>query len=367
MQDKGEWLNPNNPFNSWKVLAWADRIRGIIDGQFQPPVTVNWDLVLGCNYRCQHCIWSKRRGLPHTKVPDEFIKTVPKFLHDWGVKGVCFGGESGDCSLHPQLATTLRLLHYWNLDIGIATNGYAFSHEVLEAIANYSLFIGFSMDAGDRESYSKVHGVPQDYFNKVLENIEYLANYTAKNDLPLQIAYKFLILPDSYHTIAEGARIAKNIGVRDFQVRPAELPDSEIAEIDIQRVEEQINQAHELNTEAFRVYSIRHKFIQEQGIHTLEKKRMKHCWATPLINTWTADGDVVCCVDLIDEAYNTLCNYIKDGLDEIRRVWGTPEHLALIKGMNEKLDKCKRCTFAGYNEIIENCFAHGDTLDLNML
>ncbi len=303
-----EWSSLYNPFNSWKVLAWRDNIRGIIDEQFVPPVVVNWDLVLGCNYKCPHCIWAKRRSLPPTKVPDEFIYKVPKFLHDWGVKGCCIAGESGDPALHPNLTEALRLLHHWNIEVGLVSNGFAFNQKTITAAAYYTKFTGFSMDAGDAKSYAKVKGVNgESYFRVVIGHIEELAKIASINNLPVEIGYKFLILPDSYHTIAEGARLARNIGVRDFQIRPAELPESETSKINLDVLKEQLELAHEFETDTFHVYSIRHKFTE-----TLKKKPQNHCWATPLTSTWLATGDVVCCVDLRDENYNRLCNQIKE-------------------------------------------------------
>ena len=130
-----EWESFYNPFNSYKVLAWADHIRGIVDDKFLPPVVVNWDLVLGCNYKCPHCIWAKRRALPPTKVSTEFIQKVPQFLHDWGVKAVCIAGESGDPSLHPELGTALRLLHHWNIEVGYVSNGFILD---VPSVAHYS-------------------------------------------------------------------------------------------------------------------------------------------------------------------------------------------------------------------------------------
>lgn len=357
-----EWLTPYNPFNSWKVLTWAENIRGIIDDQFLPPVVVNWDLVLGCNYNCPHCIWAKRRRLPKTKVPEEFILKVPKFLHDWGVKGVCVAGESGDPSLHPQLDVALRLLHHWNIEVGLVSNGYALSEKAIMAAAHYTKFTGFSVDAGTPESYAKVHGLKgKQYFQTVCNHIERLARYAYIYNLPVQVGYKFLILPDSYQTIVEGAKIARNIGVRDFQIRPAELPETEIQKINIPVLEEQLKRVHELETDTFHVYSIRHKFTD-----TLHKKKQEHCWATPLTSTWLATGDVVCCVDLRDEDYNTLCNYIQEGLPQVRRLWGGEKHLELIREINRRLDNCKRCTNGGYNEIIQNAFVE-DKMDVRMI
>ena len=356
-----EWLSDFNPFNSWKVLAWQDHIRGIINEEFLPPVVVNWDLVLGCNYNCGHCIWSKRKNLPQTKVPIELIQKVPEFLYRWGVKGVCVAGERGDPCLHPDLAEALKLLHYWNIDVGLVTNGFAMTEKTLLAAAYYTKFTGFSMDAGNGEAYAKVHGLRgKQYFEAVCRNIEHLTRYAYVYNLPVEVGYKFLILPDSYQTLAEGALVARDLGVRDFQIRPAELPESEIAKIDLNILEEQLEKAHELATDTFRVFSVRHKF---SGLH---KKQQEHCWATPLTSTWTATGDIVLCVDLRDENYNTLCNYIQDGLPSVRRLWGSDKHLNLINGLRRRLDNCKRCTNSGYNNLIQNVFVH-DNMDLRMI
>ena len=214
-----EWVSPFNPFNSWKVIAWQNHIRAIIDEQFLPPVVVNWDLVLGCNYNCPHCMWAKRKNLPPTKVPAEFIYKVPKFLHDWGVKGTCIAGERGDPCLHANLEVALRLLHHWNIEVGLVTNGYAMTEEQIIAAAHYTKFTGFSMDAGTAETYAKVHGLnSKSAFVVVLEHIEKLANYTRTHTLPVEIGYKFLILPDSYHTVYEAAKIAKDIGTYDLSI-----------------------------------------------------------------------------------------------------------------------------------------------------
>ena len=352
-----EWKSEINPFNSMKVLAWQDHIRGILNEDFLPPVVVNWDLVLGCNYKCPHCMWAKRGNIPHTKIPLEFIQRVPEFLHRWGVKGVCIAGELGDPSLHPNLGEALRLLHHWNLEVGYVSNGFVLD---IPSVAHYSKFAGFSMDAGTPESYAKVKGVDRDNFHTVANQINALAVYARKNNLPVAIGYKFLILPNSYLTLYEGAKIARDIGVRDFQVRPADLPRTEIDKIDVERLEEQLEKVHELETDDFHVYTVRHKF------DGLKKKSQKHCWATPLTSTWTATGDVVLCVDLRDVGYNTLGNYLEAGLGIIRERWGTRFHRELIKGLNENLGKCRRCTSSGHNSLIEEAFLV-DNFDMRMI
>jgi len=357
-----EWSSPFNPFNSFKVLAYSEQLQMLADGKIPPyPIVVNLDLVRGCNYKCKYCIWTKRRDLEPTKVPIDLALKIPKFLHDWGVKAVCLAGESGDPSLYPGLHKVLKEFHYWNIDIGLVSNGFAYTDRQIRAAAHYCKFVGFSMDAGTPESYAKVHGVPGTNFEKVIENIKRLARYKEENNLDVQIGYKFLLFPESYDTLLKAAEIASDIGVNHFQIRPAEIPVGETKKIDISEVNKQIEEAMKLETKDFGVFGIRHKFKPD-----FTKKTPKHCYATPLTSTWTADGEIHACVDLRDQSYDILCNYRKDGLQRIKELWGSEKHRKIIEGINQRLDNCKRCTNFGYNEIVEKAFVK-DSMDMRLI
>ena len=355
-----EWTDEYNPFNPMKVLKWSKNIEAILDGNFLPPVTVNLDLMEGCNYNCPECIWIERKDNRY-EIPTEIALKIPKFLHDWGVKSVFMAGGSGDPSLHKDLHKILKELHNWNLDIGLITNGLVLKDKKLRAAAHYTKFVGFSMDAGTEEAYAIVHGVPESFFDKVLNNISVLDNYRKKNDLDMQIGYKFLLFPESYHTLYKAAEIARDIGVNHFQIRPAELSAEKTKQIDIDEVNKQIEKARGLETDSFGVFGIRHKFKPD-----LTKLEIDHCYVTPLTSTWLANGDVILCADSRDKNYEPLCNYIEDGLQTVRELWGTKRHRDLIKWMNENLHNCKRCAYSGYNSKIKNMFVE-DKMDARLI
>ena len=116
-----------------------------------------------------------------------------------------------------------------------------------------------------------------------------------------------------------------------------------------------------LETDTFKVITMRHKFK-----HNFKKKKPKHCYATPLTTTWLADGNVIACVDLRHKNYNTLCNYIKDGLYKVKEVWGSQKHRDTIKEINSRLNECPRCTNYPHNEIIEKAFVK-DSMDIRLI
>ncbi len=357
-----EWTDEYNPFNSWKSLAHAECMRAIIDEDFLAPVTVNLDLMDGCNYRCPRCIWGKAKGKGKmSPVPTEKVMKVPRFLKKWGVKGVFLAGGVGDPSLHPDLHKILKEIHHQSLDAGLVTNGYMLKGRKMRAAAHYCKFVGFSVDAGTPEAYAKVHGVSDEHFGVVVENTRELSRYKEENGLDVQIAYKFLIFPESCHTIYEAAQIARDAGVNHLQIRPAELPVEETRRIDVDSVNEQIEKARGLETKVFQVFGVRHKFNPD-----LTKKTRERCYATPLTSTWLANGDVILCADSRDMDDNVLCNYLEEGLPAVREAWGGKKHRDLIAHLNSRLDKCKRCAYSGYNEIIERVIAD-DGMDRNMI
>ena len=65
---------------------------------------------------------------------------------------------------------------------------------------------------------------------------------------------------------------------------------------------------------------------------------------------YCADGTVQMCHDLRGKKEWILCRH--DNPRDILKVWGSKKHLDLIKSIDP--NKCPRCTFSRYNEIIEN-------------
>lgn len=354
-----EWTDEYNPFNSWKSLAWAERMKAIVNGKFMTPVTLNLDLIEGCNYDCTHCAYKHMKNRKSI-VPTNIAMKIPRFASGWGVQGACIAGGRGDPLLHPDLDKILKEFHRWKIDVGLTTNGFAFDDKTLRAAAHYCRFVGFSVDAGTKEAYTKVHNVPENYFETVVNNMKKLYAYKKNNKLGVQIGYKCLILPDSYDTLYEAARIARDAGAEHFQIRPAKLSLEETRKIDVETVNEQIRKATTLETNSFKIFGVRHKFKKD-----LTKKSVTRCYITPLTTTWLANGNVILCLDSRDERY-TLCNYIRDGLETVKNVWGSKKHKDIVKKLNKNLDKCRACTCYKYNEIIENVFVK-DNMDKRLL
>lgn len=349
-----EWSSPYNPFNSVKILLWRRHLEAIVNGNFLPPITTDTDPTNQCNF---NCIWCNSKGFrkkfPGLIPPNHLLK-LADFYKEWGVKSTCVAG-GGEPLMNPGLNDFIERLKKNGVGSGVITNGSLMTEEHIKTIAECSRWCGFSMDAGTQEHYIKVKGINYlDTFNKVIGNIRKLARFRDEIESNLEVTYKYLIHPLNYKSIYEGARLAKKIGVDTFHLRPVcwdNLYDQEHGipinfEDHIDKIDEQILKARDLEDEKFKVYGVRHKF----GEKFKRKVNFKKCLATPLLATFSADGNVHLCFDVRGKKEWLLCRHYPDPR-EILNVWGGEKHKKIIDSINP--EKCPRCTFGPYNEIIE--------------
>ena len=59
-------------------------------------------------------------------------------------------------------------------------------------------------------------------------------------------------------------------------------------------------------------------------------------------------------------------NFLKEGLQEIRRKWGGESHTKMIQETNNHLHERIRCTSYCWHEIYEKCVAE-DSLDITLI
>ena len=362
-----EWDDEFNPFNSWKALVHGDHFEAIVHENYLPPVVVNLDVSGTCNYRCVHCHHRnkqiKNRGLPF--LDERLAKKFPMFLKHWEVMGhrpkaACIVGSQGDALLFKPLSGLLRNLHYCAIDVGLVSNGYAYTDQLVDAAVHYCKFVGFSIDAGDKASYQAVHQCPSDGFDVVLKNVERMVSAVHRAGVKNDIGWKFLIFPESYHTLHESCRLAKELGVRFVQIRPADLSPEARVKIDIEEVNSQIACAMSDFNEPgiFNIVGVRHKFNPD-----FTKKLPEYCYLTPLTVTITSDAKAWPCVDRRwDEP--TLLADCSTTWKALQDAWGSARHVGIVHNILNRCGKgpdCDiRCSNYGYAALFDRVFEKDD-------
>lgn len=354
-----EWSNPWNPFNSAKVLLWRAHLEACAKDDYLPPVTVDLDPANKCMYDCPHCnAYDMINGSGKVMSEEHMIKLID-FLADWRdstqhktPNSACVSG-GGEPYMNKNINAMFERMHHYGMEIGIITTGYPMNNEDIDIVAKTARWIGFSMDCASNETYKKVKGIKLDgAMEKVTDNMRKLVKRIHDLGTNCDVAYKFLLTPDNALEIYDAIKLAKEIGVKDFHLRPAgwdnlskvkEHPDYSkyIDDINIQ-----IEHGMKLETKDFRVFGIRHKFNPDFS----KKVNFSRCWAIPILPTFGADGNVHTCFDMRGREDLILCKHDPDP-SEILKVWNTDFHRNMVKKI--EIEKCPRCTFGSYNEIVE--------------
>ena len=352
------WTNEHNPFQSWKVLAWYDRMKAIKNGNFAPPVNIALDPIQGTpnkkvcgGHSCNFCM-SDLDNSTEARIPHDVLLSMPSFFSEWGVKSLCIAGHNSDPLMydHDVMCEFLKRCHGDGLDVGFVSNGASYSTKLLGAVASYCKWSGWSVNAGFASTYRTITGT--DKLHVVVSNM------IEASKLGSRVGFKFLITDDNYREIGVACGLARNSGATHFQVRPCELPKERSDKIDVEVVEGQLSLCMDMQEDNFGVYGVGEKFTAE-----LTKMTPKRCVASPLGSTWMADGRVVICPDRRwDRGWtNFLCD---EGLDVVRDMWGGALHKGAIRSIDT--DDCIRCTAYRWHEIYENVIEE-DNVDVALI
>lgn len=352
-----EWNSPWNPFNSAKVLVWSEQLQAMANQDFLPPVCVDTDPSNRCTYDCPWCNAFDYMQGEKKEIPIDHLLKLADFYAEWGVYSTCVSG-GGEPLMNKATPDFLLRLKENGVQPGVISNGSLINERIAEIFASTCRWVGISMDAGTTETYMRAKGISnENMFDTVLQNIELVAREIKRQNSECDLCYKYLLHPMNVDEILTAARIAKQIGVKDFHLRPVgwdnvtktqdkKHPDFEIL---MNKIDYQISEALKLEDENFRFFGIRHKFNPK-----FERKvNFSRCWAAPLILTFGADGNCHLCFDVRGKKEWILCTHYPDP-KEVLRHWNTDRHKKILKDID--VEKCPRCTFGPYNEVIEQVF-----------
>lgn len=181
------------------------------------PLSINFDLTVACNYRCQHCIDKEVINTKNAFSLDEIISTLIT-LKIGGLRSVILIG-GGEPTLYPQFKEVVRVIKILGLECAIVTNGS--NNQKIKEIAKFLTrgdWIRFSLDAGTDGVFQHLHRpVRPVTLNEICESV---ANIKQKNS-SVQIGFSFvIIIPDAiknnssivpnYNEIETAAILAKN-------------------------------------------------------------------------------------------------------------------------------------------------------------
>lgn len=146
-----------------------------------------------CNHGCEFCAYRKMERTKGMIDPD-FFRRIVREARELGAReiGLHTGAEP---FAHPQLHEFVRQSREAGFEyVYLSTNGSLATPERLRQVIDAGLHsIKFSINAGDRETYRKVHG--RDHFDQVMAHVRYVDSYRKERGLPLYLSVSFVEYP----------------------------------------------------------------------------------------------------------------------------------------------------------------------------
>lgn len=266
-----------------------------------------------CNHRCIFCALDYTMQGKRTDIKKEVMIKAIKDMAKTGVKSVMFGGE-GEPLLHKDICDFVQCAKNSGLDVAITTNGVLFDKEKAEKILSCLSWIRFSIDAGTKETYAKIHKTNPEDFDKVIRNIKNIIEIKHNNNLKTTIGIQFLLMPQNIHEIINFTKIAKKIKVDNVQIKPYSQHPFSINKFvinykDYSHLESEIKN---LNSKDFEIV------LRKKTIKRLENKGdYNSCHGLPFFGLIDAKGNIIPCNMYYNNLEFIYGNLYKQSFNEI--------------------------------------------------
>lgn len=324
-------------FNSWKVLAYADRMEKIVRGEMPYPVVCHVYLTNKCPLNCGYCIMkNEKKQHPNATLSWKVLEKLACELQGHTTLFHLSGG--GEPLAHPDVNRFVKLLLEKGFKVAVSTNGL-FLDRLREPVHHLRV----SLDAASPSTFQKLKGATKEQFFRTLSNVRARTFWEPALDYE-DIGLGFLVTLENWLEVGNFITLAEDLRVDFVHIRPVFYPDKARQRQLLSALPSSLGIAEEAAqfVAKVKIFSIREKF---QGYWT--PKGYTKCRATPLQAVVTATGELVVCQDVFIR-WGDLNN------QSFREAWFSSEHRQAIEKI--VLDECPRCVETTHNRIIQEFY-----------
>ena len=256
-----------------------------------------WEITTSaaCNHRCTFCSVDAI-GYPAILMDAAILAERMREAKELGVKSVMFGG-TGEPLLHKRISRIVEDAHGTGLDCAFTTNGTLL--DKLEPI-RLCTWIKVSMNAGERDTYAKIHQTKPEDWNRVWANIGDAVERKGNCTLGVQC----VVLPENVYEMRHLASLCRDAGVDYLVLKPYSQGTFSIThQYEGTKYDDwagYLASVREFDTDSFKVIYREDSMRQESEAHKYDK-----CRATPFFWVYSmANGDVfTCSAHLLDRRF----------------------------------------------------------------
>ncbi len=338
--------------DSHKMLWHLERVLKWQNNELVAPIYVEISPTSYCNQKCIFCGVDFVRNSGRYLSDDKLCKCLEEMSFA-GVKSVMFAGE-GEPFLHKSLPLFVKSAKISGIDVAITTNGSITNDHMWNDVLPYLTWIRFSVDAGSREVYSRVHQTSGDVFNKVLDNIKLVQKNKMTNNLNTTVGVQYLIVDENLDDIQRAIEIFSDLEIDYIVFKPYSLHPRMLVKRNYYYSEETIKRLEKIIDETKNYNKTKIIFrLESLQKYMLQIKEYSHCYALPFWAYISSNGDIyTCSVHLYDDDFYAGNIYRED----IHEIFFGNKRKKSINFARYNLDvnvKCRiNCRMARINEFL---------------
>ncbi|RME55693.1 radical SAM protein [Candidatus Parcubacteria bacterium] len=352
--------------DSHKLIYHPERVAQLLDAeddwtQYKKiyPIYVEISPVGACNHRCTFCAVDYIGY--QTRMLDADI--LQERLHEMGrlgIKSVMYAGE-GEPMLHKKINEIVAYTRAAGIDVAFTTNGTAMGRRFIEQSLQHCSWIKVSLNAGHRETYSRIHRTRPEDFERVLSNLRAAVEYRNANELDTTIGVQAILLPENHTEMVDLAQTCRALGVDYLVIKPySQHHFSETRLYENLTYDQWLELGKRLEQEERDDFSIIFRTNTMKKYSEERNHAYDVCYSTPALWAYImADGSVYSCsAYLLDERF-ALGNINNSSFKEI---WEGEKRQENFRYVRHQLDitKCrKNCRMDAVNRYLYKLMARG--------
>lgn len=174
------------------------------------PLNIQVEPTTYCNLKCKMCIRHDSVATPF-HMEENILHLAVKKLSP---SKIVFAG-AGEPLLNPVFPEMVEYCVKAGIKTMVSTNLVIDKTTIDRLLATGIHVIKVSIDAPDRDTYSKVRGKAE-HFDKLLDNLTYIQQH---KDNQLDLRFEYVIMKDNFDKIPEMLSLAKRMGIRGIYFR----------------------------------------------------------------------------------------------------------------------------------------------------